>query len=426
MKLSAYSALAAVSSGLIGFVAPARAQEVPAPVDPEFVEVVPFTIMWTRTVSDVVQTRTAETPISDGDLTTPDPVAPVTTETVKPIRDLGPVGLYSDLLNQAGQHNAFTVNGDWNYEGTRNFYLDMVAVRAPARTVKEFATNPYRIYLTSRDRRTGAYFETPPMLPDVTDLVTTPLEYGMTLSFGEYFQRTTENFDASGRVSNASGTISTSFKLDYSSNWFPNWPTSLLPRHMFLMNARGTAVYSIRTIKLPAKASEPGYQPAFLAPAATTLRGVGYHAHDYFENATSRANYTHLGLAPLSITLGSAKYVSRSVFPDFTILPPAAPTDLSATLATDDQGALSALLLWTDNANNESTYIVERRIGADGQWEEIAELPRNFDVYVDGDLEEGVDYFYRVHARNWVADSDNSEEVQAVAPEVPVDPAPAG
>lgn len=417
MKFSTFSALAVASSGLLGLAPFAHAQT-PPEVDPAFVEVVPFTIQWTRTVSSVTATRTAEVPIPDDDLSTPDPVAPITTETVRTIRDLGPVGQYRDIVTQVIQHVAFFINGDWNYEGTRGSYIDLVAVRAPARSVKEFATNPYRIYITARDRRTGAYLDTPEQLPDVTGEVDTPMPLGMTLTFGEYVQNTTENFDAQGRLTSASGGISTSFRIDYTGNYFPNWPNSLLPRHMFIMSARGTAQYTIRTtVKPPLLPS--GEQPVFLLPASTTLRGVGHHAHDYFESTTSRNNYTHLGLAPVSIVIGAAKYLARENFPDFTVLVPVTPVVVALATTSEDESPAIALL-WDDGAT-ESAYFVERQEGADGEWEEIAELPANFSFYFDEDIEEGITYNYRVRARNYVGFSEYSE---VATPEVPEEPAP--
>jgi hypothetical protein len=419
MKFSTFSALAVASSGLLGF-APFSHAQTPPEVDPAFVEVVPFTIQWTRTVSSVTFTRTAEVPIPDGDLSTPDPIAPITTETVKTIRDLGPVGQYGDILGQVIQQVGFMLAGDWDFEGQDFVTFDLVAVRAPARSVKEFATNPYRIYATARNRSNGAYLRTPIQLDDVLDEVPPLVPLGMTLTFGEYVQNTTENFDAQGRLTSASGGISTSFRVDYTNTWYPNLP-STTPRHMFLMSARGTAQYTIRTtVKPPLLPS--GEQPVFLLPAATTLRGVGYHAHDFFAN--NPTNYTHLGLAPVSIVIGSAKYLSRQNFPDFTTLVPVTPEVVAfATTSEDDSPAIA--LLWDDGAT-ESAYVVERQEGAEGEWEEIAELPANFSFYLDEDIEEGVTYSYRVRARNYVGYSEYSNVATPAVeePEVPEEPAP--
>ncbi len=420
MKFSTLSALAATSGGLLGFASHLQAQT-PPEVDPAFVEVVPFTIQWTRTVSAVTATRTAEVPIPDGDLSTPDPIAPITTETVRTIRDLGPVGQYRDFVTQVTQHVVFFINGNWNYEGTRGSYIDLIAVRAPARSVQEFATNPYRIYITARDRRTGAYLDTPVQLDDVTGEMPgwrEPMDLGMTLTFGEFVQNTTENLDAQGRLTSASGSITTTFRLDYTGNWFPNWPNSLLPRHKFLMGARGTAQYTIRTsVKPPLLPS--GEQPVFLLPGPTTLRGVGYHGHDYFENETSRANYTHLGLAPVSIVIGAGKYLARENFPDFTVLVPATPEIVAIPTVTDDD-APAIFVFWPD-LRTERNYYVERREGEDGEWEGIAELDRNFSFYEDVDVEVGVAYEYRVRARNYVGYSEYSEIATATI-EAPTDP----
>jgi hypothetical protein len=55
------------------------------------------------------------------------------------------------------------------------------------------------------------------------------------------------------------------------------------------------------------------------------------------------------------------------------------------------------LVVWTDNAQNETAYIVERALDFDGAFAEIARLPANTRWSIDGNLPAGT-YLYRVRA----------------------------
>jgi hypothetical protein len=75
--------------------------------------------------------------------------------------------------------------------------------------------------------------------------------------------------------------------------------------------------------------------------------------------------------------------------------PPAAPTSLVATAATDTQINLT----WTDNANNESGFEIER--SPDGStWALRATVGANTTSYSDTGLTPNTIYYYRVRAYN--------------------------
>lgn len=76
-------------------------------------------------------------------------------------------------------------------------------------------------------------------------------------------------------------------------------------------------------------------------------------------------------------------------------LPPAAPTALSATAA---KGKRAVILGWTDNAADETGYIVERSLTPDSGFAEIATLPANAAGYTDTTVVKKNTYFYRVRA----------------------------
>jgi hypothetical protein len=113
---------------------------------------------------------------------------------------------------------------------------------------------------------------------------------------------------------------------------------------------------------------------------------------------------------------GSTTYVSN--FNWFNFLPPAvpptpplAPSNLLATPAS----ATAVNLSWTDNADNETGFSIERSInGID--WIEIATPAGNTTSYSDTTCAPSTHYYYRVRAENMGGDSDNSNTADATTP----------
>jgi len=79
---------------------------------------------------------------------------------------------------------------------------------------------------------------------------------------------------------------------------------------------------------------------------------------------------------------------------------PAAPTNLTAVVVNASQIDLA----WSDNADNEDYYKLERKDG-DGDFILIAELPEDTEAYSDEDVTAGHSYTYRVSASNAMGDS---------------------
>ncbi len=67
-------------------------------------------------------------------------------------------------------------------------------------------------------------------------------------------------------------------------------------------------------------------------------------------------------------------------------------------------------LTWSDNANNESGYRVERKIGT-GSYSEIVVLPADSTSYTDAGLAGSTTHCYRVRAFNAAGTSGYSNEV---------------
>ncbi len=84
-------------------------------------------------------------------------------------------------------------------------------------------------------------------------------------------------------------------------------------------------------------------------------------------------------------------------------LPPAAPDGLTATGMSFDTIALS----WTDNADNEMGFLVERSSdGGAGGWEQIGSAGLDTTTFSDTGLPTGVTFYYRVQAFNPAGVSD--------------------
>jgi hypothetical protein len=83
------------------------------------------------------------------------------------------------------------------------------------------------------------------------------------------------------------------------------------------------------------------------------------------------------------------------------ILPPAAPTGLTAT-SLNNSGAKKSLvtLLWNDNADNEQSYHIERSTSATGGFAEIASATAGATSYEDRTVQSRTTYYYRIRASN--------------------------
>jgi subtilase family protein/fibronectin type III domain protein len=91
--------------------------------------------------------------------------------------------------------------------------------------------------------------------------------------------------------------------------------------------------------------------------------------------------------------------------------PPAAPTNLTATPTTTGR----IVLQWTDNANNETGFRLER--STDGvDFRQISMLPQNTTSYSNGGLTSGVTYYFRIRSYEGPNNSAYSNVVSAVAP----------
>jgi fibronectin type 3 domain-containing protein len=89
--------------------------------------------------------------------------------------------------------------------------------------------------------------------------------------------------------------------------------------------------------------------------------------------------------------------------------PPAAPSGLSATANSGSQITLN----WTDNANNETGFKLERSPNGSSAWTQIATPATNATSFVDTGLSAGTASFYRIRATNAAGDSATSNVASA-------------
>jgi hypothetical protein len=101
---------------------------------------------------------------------------------------------------------------------------------------------------------------------------------------------------------------------------------------------------------------------------------------------------------------------------------PADPSSLSATAVSSSQIDLS----WTDNATDESAYVVERSSDGSSGWTQLSStLPADSTSYSDdAGLSGSTTYHYRVKATNAIGDSGYSNTASATTKVAPPGPSP--
>ncbi|HXJ61006.1 MAG TPA: fibronectin type III domain-containing protein, partial [Verrucomicrobiae bacterium] len=103
---------------------------------------------------------------------------------------------------------------------------------------------------------------------------------------------------------------------------------------------------------------------------------------------------------------GASDYSNTGSVTTPPIPPPPPPQNLSARPLS-----VSTVLITWDDGNLETGYRLERRGENPEAWTLLATLPANTTSYVDTNLVEGTQYFYRVQAFNNMGNSDYSDEV---------------
>ena len=140
-----------------------------------------------------------------------------------------------------------------------------------------------------------------------------------------------------------------------------------------------------------------------------------------YSDMTTAANteYAYRVFATKTLVDSAPSNVATVTTPD---VPPAAPSNLAASLL----GQTEVGLTWTDNANNETGFTVERATvagGVTGTFAAIGNAGTNVTSYSDTTVVADTTYAYRVFAFNGIGNSQASNEVTILVPVVPpVDP----
>lgn len=304
----------------------------------------------------------------------------------------------------------------------------LIGVREAPRNVKELATNPYRIFLSSGG---GSAFNVlvdpygPEEMEDDLLAGNSPLpsdqtfDTGMTITLGQSTGAFTERDFKDGIVTNASGSVTTAFVLNYGARFYEDplhdasgddpAPTSYHQRRdLWQAEASGLINYKIRAIR--------GEFPTFIATSVKAT-GTGWFTHRHTEIKSTEeegeegedptykveverfpATFSGSGLAPLRVVLSTIQYQKRTNF-----FPPA-PTDLAVTL--NPGVAPTTSLSWTNvfGGNDFAQFIaIERQEvieGVAGAWSVIETFDRFEDVqpFTDSTIEAGKTYRYRIQA----------------------------
>jgi hypothetical protein len=156
----------------------------------------------------------------------------------------------------------------------------------------------------------------------------------------------------------------------------------------------------------------------------TRLTGSPVSATSYTHNEFSSGTYYMVRAIRLE-TSGSGTYLnpSQGIFFPATATSsesnsgggpspsaPSAPANFSATGISSSEVRLT----WTESGSNASQFKIERKTGSGGTFAQIATVNAGVTSYVNGALNVGTEYVYRVRASNSVGDSPYSAEASAI------------
>ena len=114
--------------------------------------------------------------------------------------------------------------------------------------------------------------------------------------------------------------------------------------------------------------------------------------------------------------LSSMRFISSAYIMPITV--PVKPIGLAATVLSKN----SISLTWTDNSDNEASFIIQRSLNGT-TWTEVGSVNENITSYIDNGLNPSTSYQYRIIARNAFGNSlPSTKKTATTLPEVPVAP----
>jgi fibronectin type 3 domain-containing protein/regulation of enolase protein 1 (concanavalin A-like superfamily) len=141
-----------------------------------------------------------------------------------------------------------------------------------------------------------------------------------------------------------------------------------------------------------------------------TIFTTGAGATNYTDASAQAGNTYTYQIVATNASGDSAPSNAQSV--TTTTPAPAAPSNLVAS-----QGPSGISLTWSDNSNNETGFVIERKLGAGGTYAVLTTTAAGATSFLDTSVTPGQTYFYRVSATNAGGNSSPSNESSAVAPQ---------
>jgi titin len=148
---------------------------------------------------------------------------------------------------------------------------------------------------------------------------------------------------------------------------------------------------------------------------------VGANVTKYYNsNLESGTTYTYRIRAFNAV--GNSPYSNEATATTDAAVLPAAPDNLAATAVGQNRIDLT----WTDHADDETGFRIERKREPDGSFALITTVGANVTRLYDTGLQAGTGYTYRLRAFNEIGESENSNEAMATTEPEPAPPAAPG
>ena len=160
-----------------------------------------------------------------------------------------------------------------------------------------------------------------------------------------------------------------------------------LPSHLAASTASGNQIDLIWTDN---SSDESGFKIERMTGSEGTysqIATVGADVESYSNTGLSEVTTYYYRVSAFN-SAGNSDYSNEANATTYT----AAPSDLSATAVSFLQIDLS----WTDNSSEESGFKIERKMGSEGTYGQIATLDADITRYSDTELSQATTYYYRV------------------------------
>lgn len=165
-----------------------------------------------------------------------------------------------------------------------------------------------------------------------------------------------------------------------------------------------------------------GYRSDTVTFEATLYESTNEIVYRYKDVSFGKATFDYGGSATVGIenALGSEgleySFNSASLFDSLAVrfYPSCSPPSAPSGLAASTRSTSLINLVWTNNSSSELGNKIERKVGPDGLYSEIATVSANVNRYSDPGLSKGTMYYYRVRSYNTAGSSPYSNETSTL------------